>query len=203
MSRWVFMKDPNRASARARRAARPAAALLLLALTACGGGSDATSGDGGQQSASSESVDSESGPGTSTGSTGSTDSTGSTGSTGSDTGSESKNPPLLSIQGVTLGRVAPGATTCQLGVTILNEGAGDAEAVMVQARVETVSEPSNSAEPLLEGPDQIVAGDEKRYFSNISFVFEQGDLMRYDVEVRIRGTVVDTMSSDVGIQCTE
>ena len=74
---------------------------------------------------------------------------------------------------------------------------------MVRARVETVSEPSSSAEPVLEGPDQIVAGDEKRYFSNISFVFQQGDLMKYDVEVRSGETVVDTMSSEAGIQCTE
>jgi hypothetical protein len=160
--------------------------LLALALTGCGGDDVGTGG----RSPDSGSPSERSGP---------TDS----GPTNSDpTDSGPANEARLRILRVSLTRVAQGATTCNLGVIIRNEGTGLAEGVSVEAEVETVSLPAYSAKPILQGPAQIAAGDERRYFSHISFPLRKGDLLKYDIVATTGGSTGDSATSNTGIECS-
>ena len=215
LRRTVNTQHPASTWIRGKPLFRMACGLLLaFALAACGdGGGSGEAGGGASSSSTGEATetrlttggDQTTGGEDGTGgevTTGGEDGTGGVVTTGGDV-TTGTSQAVLRIMGVSLHRSAPSATTCVVDVLIANEGVEPAGDVKVDASVKTVSLPAYGAELQLEGSASIAPGDDETYFRQIPFQFRQGDLLKYDLEVRHNGAIVDTESSTSGIVCSE
>jgi len=108
----------------------------------------------------------------------------------------------LRIASVKFKRYAPGATICWLLVTVVNDGAGRAEAVVVKASAKTLSYPIYTMGlGLLEGPGSVGARQSQEYARLWSIAVENTTPLGYHVELHQPGKPVVSMDHGAAVYC--
>ena len=107
----------------------------------------------------------------------------------------------MSVGAARLIRIAPGATQCELQITVRNGGPDQAEGISLAAAIEQIVSPHMRTEMILEGPAAVASQGEELYFKIVGFPIDPNEPMAYTFELRLAGVPVVVDSGEFAIYC--